>query len=245
MSEFDKRADPALPEPVGWLPTATGQYLLNLLAYAHLEGDNVVACGGAGLGKTFAAEEFQRTTPGVWIATMSPSAASLTGSLERIAQGMGVPEKERLQGAARMEQAIIAWAREAGGLLVVDEAHFLGEAAMAQVLSLRKVAGVGVVLLGHDSLYRQLSRDKWLMSQLGWKLRLDRPAPGDVSVLLDAWEVQGRKARGLCAKIARKPGTLRILWKVLRWAKVKAMFDGAEFGLEHIKMAWREMAGNF
>ena len=53
---------------------------------------------GSGLGKTSAIRQYERTNPNVWVATMSPSTASLAPALEEVVIALGL--KEVTGGAA-------------------------------------------------------------------------------------------------------------------------------------------------
>lgn len=244
MSEFEKRANLALPKPPSWLPTATARRILEALSFARMCRGIMVICGDAGVGKTLTAEHFRSAFPQMWTGsgTMNPATAGIAGSLDRLARDLGVPEKDRLQGGSRARMAIEDLLRGKDGLLVVDEAHYLEEPALVTLVSLHKITGVGLVLMGRDTLDRHFEKDDWLSGQVSGRMRLGLPETEDVSMLLDAWGVQGKSARNLCREISIASGTLRTMTKALCWATVKA--QGRELKTEHIKAAWREMAGN-
>ena len=76
-------------------------------------------------------------------------------------------------------------------------------------------------------------------------MRLARPRAlkGDVEALLDAWDIPGKEERALLLNIAKRPGALRNLTKVLRMAHLLAGADGAEAVAEtHIRMAWERLS---
>ncbi|MEA4857950.1 AAA family ATPase [Solidesulfovibrio sp.] len=238
--------DARLPGAPGWIPTATAKRVQAALFYAQMAGDIAVTYGGAGVGKTCTAMQYQRENPNVWIATMTPATSSLATCLERIALSVGI--REVPQGALRIESAITSRIQGTGGLLIVDEAQHLSKAALEGVRSIHDLTQVGLALLGNESVYAQLTGGSrqahfaQLFSRIGRRLRLNTPDKEDVEALLDAWSVPG-DARESCRQVARQNGALRGLTKMLRVASMMAAGEGHALSNEHVRAAWCDLGG--
>jgi hypothetical protein len=76
-------------------------------------------------------------------------------------------------------------------------------------------------------------------------MRLTRPRAlkGDIEQLMDAWDIGGKEERAMLVQIAKRPGALRNLTKVLRMAHMLGSAEGAEAVAEtHIRMAWERLS---
>lgn len=231
----------------GWMSTPTANKILLALKYAHKLADIAVIYGGAGLGKTITAHRYAEDVPDVWIATMTPSISSVSACLERVGQAVGLASIPA--GGARAEQAIVSRIQGTGGLLIVDEAQHLPIACLDALRSLYDASGVGLAIMGNESVYTQLTGGSrrahfaQLFSRIGRRERLMRPSAGDIDVLLDAWGVRESKARALCREIGGKAGALRGLTKVLRMARLMLSEEEAELSSGAIESAWAELGG--
>lgn len=232
-----------LPEAPQWFETATGRRVLAALSYAQMATDLVVIYGGAGVGKTRAIERHQRISPNVWKVDCTPSSNTLGGFLRAVAFAVGVRVPKG--HADVLEMALRDRLRGTGGLLVIDEAQFLNERALEASRRLAELSGIGLALCGNETVYAQLAgRNRaaefaQLFSRIGKRVRLGRPARADVDAQLDAWGVTGREERDLVTDIARKPGALRMVTKVLRLATMLA--QGDPLRVRHIEAAWRDL----
>lgn len=238
-----------LPDAPDWLATATAKSVLASLSYAQMAADIAIIYGGAGVGKTCTAKHYRVTNPNVWIATMTPSTASVATCLERVALAIGI--EANFQGAARLEAEIIGRVADTGGLLIVDEAQHLGTGALEAVRSLHDAATIGVALMGNEQVYSQMSGGgarqahfAQLFSRIGRRVRLNKPQKNDVELILDAWNVPS-DGRQICAKIALQHGALRYLTKTLRFASMMSAGEGTALTKDHIKAAWASLGGSF
>lgn len=240
-----------LPAAPTWIDTPSSRQILAALSYAQMAADLSVIYGGAGVGKTSAARHYQRQAPSVWIATMTPSTAGVGTCLERLAVSVGLKVGGHTR-PDRMEAELIERLRDTQGLLIVDEAQHLSTKALDNVRSIQDAAGIGVVLMGNEVVYTQLTGGNrstgfaQLFSRIGKRVRLGRPQASDVDALLDAWGITGKAERKALQDIAGKPGALRGVTKVLRLASMFAAGDTAANGtisLEHIRAAWRDLGG--
>lgn len=235
-----------LPSAPSYVSTPTSERILMALSHTQVTGDVAVVYGGAGLGKTTAIRHYAANGLNVWAATMTPASASVVPALEEIAEAVGLPTN--LSGAARLHRAIVKRVHASGGLLVIDEAQHLSTLALDQVRSIHDATGVGLALVGNEQVYARLTGgtravylDR-LFSRIGKRLRLSQSTQGDVDRLIAAWNVSGGPCRSLLMDVARKPGALRGVTKVLRLAAMRAAAAGRAIELSDLEHACRELA---
>lgn len=241
-----KREQRALPLAPVWVATPSGERILSALGYAQLVGDVAVIYGGAGLGKTRAIEQYQRTNPNVWIATMTTCTKAAVPALEEIAIAMGLDVSG---GAARLQRAVVKRMRGTQGLLVIDEAQHLSVEALDAVRALHDADGIGVALVGNESVYARMTGGNRaayldrLYSRIGKRVRLTRSSQGDIDALIDAWGIDVKNCRATLHEIAKRPGGLRGMTKVLRLASMFAAGAKRPVSCTDIKAAWRDLEG--
>lgn len=234
---------PSAPE---WVATASGHRIIGALSYAQVAGDIAVIYGGAGLGKTTAIQHYATTALNVWHVTMTPASASVVTALEEITRELGITEQG---GAARLFRAIVKRVRGTQGLLVIDEAQHLGVPALEQIRAIHDATGIGIALVGNAEVYARMtggSRAAYLdrlYSRIGKRLCLKQNSEADIVALIDAWHIKDGKCRQTLIDIARRPGALRTLTKVLRLAAMQALAAKRTLCCEHIGAAWRELGG--
>lgn len=235
---------PAAPE---YVPTPSSERVIGALRYAQMAGDIAVVYGGAGLGKTTGIRQHARLAPNVWHATMTPATASVVTALEEIAEAVGAGAA--IGGAARLHRAICRRIADTGGLLVIDEAQHLSVAALDQIRSIHDATGLGVALVGNESVYARLTGGNRaayldrLYSRIGKRVRLVRAGQQDVTALLSAWHIDDKPCRGQLVEIASRPGGLRGLTKVLRLASLYAAAEQRAVCCDDVRAAWRELGG--
>lgn len=242
--QIESRALPAAPE---WVATPTGERITAALGYAQIAADIAVVYGGAGLGKTTAIRHYAHTNPNVWIATMTPATATTVPALEEIALALGL--KEVTGGAARIQRAIVARLTGTHGLLVIDEAQHLGVGALDAARALHDATGVGLALVGNESVYARMTGGNRaayldrLFSRIGKRVRLTRAHGDDIDALITAWRIESKDCRQVLHEIAAKPGGLRGLTKTLRLASMFAVGAGRAVSCDDIRAAWRDLGG--
>ena len=153
----------------------------------------------------------------VWIAVMSPAANRLRPCLQQVAHACGLPYLAG--GSHRMGIGIADRMRGTRGLLIVDEAQFLGHLQMEALRGLHDETGCGRVLLGNDRFGRRIAytpKFAALASRVGERLHLPGATARDVQAMLDAWGIKGRKAREAGRRLAAPPGGLRRLARALK-----------------------------
>lgn len=241
--EERKRAAAVVPRSPGFVETRSATAFLEALRYAQVMPEISVVAGGAGIGKTTAAERYAATNPNVWLATMDPSTAGVHGMLAELAEVMGVVERV----AMRMPRAIGRKIAGSGGLIVIDEAQHLQPVALDMLRSLYDRHGVGVALIGNETVYARLEGEgrkasfAQLFSRIGVRVTQARPRAEDVCALIAAWEVAEPEQVRLLKAIAAKPGGLRSLTKCLQLAGMLAAGAGETRGLAHIRAAWQRL----
>lgn len=236
-----------LPEAPVWVPTPSADRVIAALGYAQIAGDIAVVYGGAGLGKTTAIRQYQRTSPNVWHATMTPATATVVPALEEIADSLGL--KEVGGGAAKIQRAIIRRLHGTQGLLVIDEAQHLGVAALDAMRALHDATGVGLALVGNEAVYARMTGGNRaayldrLFSRIGKRVRLTRSTQADVTAIINSWRIEAKECRQILHEIAAKPGGLRGLTKVLRLASMFAVGAQRDIHCDDIRAAWRDLGG--
>ncbi|ANK79416.1 AAA family ATPase [Minwuia thermotolerans] len=242
--EERKRARSSLPQAPMFVKTRTASSVTDVLQWAQIGPDIVVVAGGAGIGKTTACGHYAGTNPNVWMATMQPSTANVYPMLQVIAQALQLTEKS----PTKLPEAIGARVRDTGGLLIVDEAQHLVSKALDQLRSLHDLYGVGIALVGNESVYGRLQGEgrrpefAQLFSRIGMRFTRGKPWPEDVCELIGAWKVTDPDTVRLLKAVATKPGALRGMTKVLRIASAFANSKGEPLNVTHVSAAWKRLS---
>ena len=227
-----------------YVATATAGRVQSALAFAQATHGLAVVYGGAGMGKTRSAQEYAEQHSNAWLTTITPASATLHAVLERIALAIGI-KPSLTKGSAVVETEILERLKDSDGLLIVDEAQHLRIRMLDQIRSIHDASETGLVLLGGDTVYSQLTGGyrvaefAQIFSRISKRLHLRHPSVGDVAALADAMGVGGKGERALLKKIADRPGALRGVVQTVRLASVLA--GGGSIKAEHIKQAWHEL----
>lgn len=239
-----RRARSALPQAPEFVKTKTAGNVIDVLQWAQIGPDIVVIAGGAGIGKTTACGHYAGANPNVWMATMQPSTANVYPMLQVIAGALSLAEKS----ATKLPEAIGARVRDTGGLLIVDEAQHLVSKSLDQLRSLHDLYGVGIALVGNESVYGRLQGEgrrpefAQLFSRIGMRFTRGKPYSEDVCELIKAWKVEDESTVRLLKAIASKPGALRGMTKVLRIATAFAKGNGQALNATHVNAAWKRLS---
>ena len=235
----------ALPPVPEFIVTRSAEAFFGLLSHAQHMPDLVVITGGAGVGKTTACEAFKARSPNVWIATMEPCLSTVRMLLDALTEALEIAEK---YSAQRISAAIVRKLKGTGGLLIVDEAQHLSAQALDQLRTIHDKAGVGVALVGNETVFSRFGgvahtpHYAQLYSRIGVRLSRKAPLKADVEALLDAWKIVTPAERRLAIAIASKPGALRGMTKMLRMAFGMAGAAGLERPAEeHLLSAWSQL----
>ncbi len=194
--------------------------------HAQANADIAVIFGAAGAGKTWALEHYCRARAGAWYMAMSPTVATPTSVLLRISRALGVGAG--LTTAAQLELAVMERLSAAGSsLLAVDEAHHLTQQLLDIVRCVHDQAACGLVLCGNEPLWGRLAsgeRAAQIVSRVGFKLHLRRPAAADAVALAAALLGSRPAAKARRAVLAAAAGTggLRAVRKLISQASLLA-----------------------
>lgn len=234
-----------LPGVPAFIETPTAKKILGALTYAQAFGDIAVIYGGAGMSKTTSIRRYRDKNPNVFLATVTPATAGVAVMLQEIALSMGL--RDFPLHPAKLQAAIIRGLTGSRGLLVIDEAQHLTKQALESARSLHDATGVGLALSGNASVYSQLlgKNDNGfaqLYSRVGRRVALTKAMRGDVLAIAGVYGVRDKKSLEFCEDIARRPGALRMLVKVLRLASMGA--GEATVGTDHMSSAWAELQGH-
>ncbi|MDP1696470.1 MAG: AAA family ATPase [Xanthomonadaceae bacterium] len=236
-----------LPAAPDYVATPSSERVIAALTYAQVAGDIAVIYGGAGLGKTSAIRAYARRAPNVWHCTMTPASASVATALEEIAEAVGAGAATG--GAAKLFRAVCKRADDSAGLLVIDEAQHLSIAALDQIRAIHDATGIGIALVGNESVYARLTGGNRaayldrLYSRIGKRIRLTKSTQADAVAILAAWDIDEKPCRAQLIDIASRPGGLRGLTKVLRLGSMYAAAEGRTLCCDDVRAAWRELGG--
>lgn len=241
-----KRAATAVPRVPGFQITASAQAFVETLTFAQVIPEISVIAGGAGIGKTSAAEHYAATNSNVWLATMDPTTSGVHPMLAEICEVMGIVEKS----ASKLTRAIGRKVQGAGGLIVVDEAQHLSTAALDQLRSLHDRYKVGIALIGNETVYSRLEGEgrkagfAQLYSRVGVRVTQLKPRAEDMCALIKAWNVTDPEEVKFLKAVARKPGALRGMTKCLQLASMLAAGSGKDRNIRHLKAAWDRLSAS-
>ncbi|HBG06292.1 MAG: hypothetical protein A2075_12035 [Geobacteraceae bacterium GWC2_58_44] len=251
--EYRERSQTAadiMPPPPAFVKTPTAGRILPVLSYAQMAADFCVIYGGAGVGKTTTAKNYRDNNPNVWLATMTPDCSTVPAVLEEIAIAFGI-SNEKGGAASKIRREIVSRMKNSHGLLIVDEGQHLNSSGIESIRSLYDLADgdAGVVLAGNESVYNRITGGSraahfaQVFSRIGKRLRLNQSVDGDAHMLAAAFGITGKAEQALLADIAKKPGALRGMVKVIRNASMFAAGAGGAIGPAVIRAAWRDLGG--
>jgi len=233
-----------LPLKPGIQPTKTLGQIQRLFRWAHM-GRLIVVAGGPGIGKSTAAEDYARTASNVFFATMSESTAGLNPMQIELLGAMGEPDA---RGAPhQLSRRICEKVRGANALIIIDEANKLSEKAIEEARSWHDRTGVGLALIGTDSVLTRMeggSRKKshaQLYSRVDMRMIREVPFAEDAAKLAAAWQVVDPREVEFLIAIGTKPGGLRSLTKVMELATMLS-FDDGKRTLTHLRAAWAQLS---
>lgn len=230
------RAMPRLVGP-GWQPLPSAELILSMFTLAQRSARAAAVYGPSGTGKSCTAAEYQKRNPGTCLVDLSPADAGNTACLARIAAALRPNHK----GALR--QAAYQVARQGFGLLVLDNAQHLSCAAEESLLN--AMPDLGLVFLVTTS--GKPDAPHATATRVRPRLWLSRPVSTDMDMLALAWGIAGHEDMALCRQVARKPGGMWNLVRLLRRAQGLASKtsriagEGNILAPEHVKEAWRSL----
>ena len=243
----DRRARAGLPDAPEWVETPTTERIESGLRYAQLAQDMAIIYGPAGVSKTKTCQHYGTISPGVFMATMTPATASVLTSLRQVAIACGL--RDLPNSSAGLQNAIVAKLAHTRGLLIIDESQHLSIQALDQIRSLHDACLIGVVLAGNEFVYNRMTDGNRapyldrLLSRVGKRVALGKPGDADVDALLRGWKISDPGIRTIAHDIARRPGALRMMTKVLRLAASYAAAQDHALSVDDMKAAARDLGG--
>lgn len=231
--------------PGGFINTPTAGRITPILHYAQMAPDFAVVVGVPGVGKTEALKHYAASNPHVWLASMEPSTAKPGMMMREIGRAMGLD----LRSLADASVEIRRRAQGSQGLILIDDGQFLSTLALDQLRTIHDKAQIGIAIVGNEALYANINGSgrktelAQLFSRVGMRANIQKPAEGDVSALLRAWDIADAAETKWLRVIARKPGALRGLTKLLRLATLLADGEDQPRSLKHMQAAWGQLAG--
>lgn len=239
-----KEANPVVNP--GFVMTTTAKQIMDDMTYAQISESIVVIFGASGVGKSEALREYKRNNNNVWHVTASPSRSSLTECLYELAMELDMEQAPRRKGP--LSRVIRKRIMGTEGLIVIDEADHLDYPTLEELRILQEETGVGMVLVGNNRVYTQLTGGRRnedfarLFSRIAKKRGIHKTKIADVKAIADAWNIQPEKERALMQQISERPGGLRLLSKTL---KLAAMFSkGAVINEKALRAAFNELENN-
>lgn len=228
----------------GFLDLPSARNFLDVFAYAQGSPEMGMVTGGAGVGKTKAANEYRKRSTNVWIMTADASMRSPTAILRELSDLVEAPERR----GARMLNSILRTVTGTGGLLIVDEAQNLTTEAIDLLRTVYDRGGIGVVFMGNEPLRMRIegmgrqASHAMIYSRIGMRRTRDKPVLKDIYMTLDAWGIEDKAVRQSCRFIASQPGALRSMNKTLAYAHMLAAGNERDV-VEHadLEQAWRAL----
>lgn len=172
VSELDKKVDELLERHKAkvveakynskFVPTLAAQKALEVINYAHVEGEINVIIGAAGLGKTQVLKQYASKSSSAVMIEVDPSCSPKV-LLRKIADAVGSISRgvnnELLDG-------IINKLKGSERILLIDEAELLSTRSLEFIRRIHDLTGVGVVLAGMPRLIVNLKGKNNELAQL-------------------------------------------------------------------------------
>jgi DNA transposition AAA+ family ATPase len=231
----------AMPSEPDFQLTTSARRMMTCLAMAQL-GDMALISTPPGVGKTASIKQYAATRGQVFVVTASPSNRGVPTVLIAILASMG--EREAKGTPQVLSARVRARVRDAGALIVIDEAQHLSPQALDEIRSIHDETECGVALAGDETLLANLKRYPQLYSRLGIRHTQPRPLVEDITVIAQAWGVERGAPLGYLHEIGRKSGGIRTLTKTMRLAVRAARAGGAPLDITDLRDAWAQRYGD-
>lgn len=145
-----------------FVPTVTSRKGMEVIRYAHLDGDLNVIYGAAGLGKTMILREYAAQHRDALLIEADPGYTARV-VLEELCGLLGISKRGSMH---ELSEACIAALRDSGRLLMVDEAENLPYRALETLRRIHDKSGIGLVLAGMPRLIINLKGKRGEYQQL-------------------------------------------------------------------------------
>jgi len=229
-----------MPSEPDFQMTVSASRMIKVLQLSHM-GDMGLISSPPGVGKTAAVKQYAATRANVFVVTVSPATRGVPYVLLAVLAAMGeAGAKGTPQGLSSRVRARV---RDAGALIIVDEAQHLSSQALEELRSIHDETECGIVLVGDETLITVLKKFPQLYSRLGIRHSQPRPTTEDISTLAEAWGVPRGAELSYLMEIGRRAGGLRTITKTLRLAVRGAMAGGAPMEVADLKDAFAQRFG--
>ncbi|WP_341495726.1 AAA family ATPase [Photobacterium damselae subsp. damselae] len=221
------------------LPTA--KQIMGLMGVAQSLKSWSMVYEGAGVGKTMAAKEYQRTHNNVWIVTASAFCKTASFVLGELAEQLGI--KSQGMTIARLSKAIAKELDGTNGLVVIDEAQYLSDDVLngLRILIDGKAGGM---LLGNDVVRTRMTTTRSKINMKAFWSRVISPAnvkhssAEDIAIFVRAWGINDESMIKYALKVTPKTeGQLRSLSAIIKLAASTAKSKGQDISAQHLAIA--------
>lgn len=241
-----------LPVAPAFMPLHTSRQIMMIMSYAREVGRMALVTGSPGVSKTASAKQFAADNPRTWYAAMDPSTRGVNTMLVELLGAMGESDPRGTPQA--MASKVKRVAREAKGLIIIDEAQHLSEQAIEALRAINDAVRVGIVMLGNESAWSRVGTTgtKPAFAQVSSRFAQRRwiltPDPRDSAALAQAWadvnrEEITRVEVEYCQDIAGKPGGLRNIEMTMEGALLAAHGRDEPLTVQHLKQAFAQLSG--
>lgn len=167
-----------------FVPTLAAKRGMEVMQFAHVEGEINVIFGAAGLGKTQMLKQYAKQNSSAVLIEVDPSCSPKV-LLRKIAEAVGVTARGVNN---ELLDSIVSKLKGSERLLLVDEAELLSTRSLEFIRRIHDLTGVGVVLAGMPRLLVNLKGKNnelaQLYSRVGLACDLGNALPDDDLALL-------------------------------------------------------------
>lgn len=200
-----------------FVPTVTSRKGMEVIRYAHLDGDLNVIYGAAGLGKTMILREYAAQHRDALLIEADPGYTARV-VLEELCGLLGISKRGNMH---ELSEACITALRDSGRLLMVDEAENLPYRALETLRRIHDKSGIGMVLAGMPRLIINLKGKRGeyqqLYSRVGFALCIGDSLPqSDITDIAVSMLPGAGKEEVSEALFKASHGNARRLFKLVR-----------------------------
>jgi DNA transposition AAA+ family ATPase len=238
-----RRAQPI--EAPRFIPTRAAKQITANLHWAK-RGNMVVVAAAPGFGKTSTLRQFEEDVPQSWLATMAPSTAGVATMLAEILDAMG--ERDARGSPQMLTKRIKDRLRSTNGLIMIDEAQHLTQAALEELRGLHDVTKIGIALVGNAGLLSRLEGGNrhvafaQLYSRVSMRVVRNLAYVEDGVALGRAWGIDDERMLAWLGELTVKPGGLRSVSMVIELASVLCAAEDTPLSFTHLRDAWAQLS---
>ena len=225
--------------------TVSAQKMIVALEHAQALPDVAVISTTSGVGKTETCMYYQKTRPNVWHLTSDPSLHSHGKMMDYLRDVLNIPKMP----PHKLSRAIADRLSNSQGLIIIDEAQHLSTRCIDMLRSIHDRSGIGMAIVGNADIWGRIEGGgrnaelAQLFSRVGIRVTIARLSDKDIEIVLDTLEIADPKQRQILKTIAKEPGALRSLYKVLGLAMIVADGAGEPLNETHLLRSWGRFSG--